>query len=175
NKSKAKSVLDKVMEMIPDEPRYDYGLSTERIAQAYYKAGDAKKAKELLNTTRQRLIEKIDFYESLPPNLRYTVSRDLRDTRSDYSLLVYGEVGRFLNKGDTGNALKLFQSEFSPVKTKLVQSYQEYMKDGNLDRREEANIDGQFRFVSELLGIAELIDSAYAEKETNDLYKMLTK
>src|SRR5690606_14721073 len=28
-KAEAKAVLDKVMEMIPDEPRYDYGLSTE--------------------------------------------------------------------------------------------------------------------------------------------------
>lgn len=175
DKPKAKSVLDKVMEMIPDEPRYDYGLSTERIAQAYYKAGDAKKAEELLNTTRQRLIEKIEFYESLPPNLRYTVARDLRDARSDYSLLVYGEVGRFLKKGQRENALRLFKSEFSPVREKLIRSYQEYTKDGNLDRREESNIDGQFRFVSELLGIAEMIDSVYAEKETNELYQMLTQ
>lgn len=174
-KAKAKSVLDKVMEMIPDQPRYDYGLSTERIAQAYHKAGDTQKAKELLNTTRQRLIEKIDFYESLPAHLRYTVARDLRDARSDYSLLVYGEVGRFLQQGNSENALKLFRSEFTPVKEKLIQSYQQYMSDGNMDRREEANIDGQFRFVSELLGIAEMIDSAYAEKETNDLYKLLTK
>lgn len=173
--NKAKAVLDKVMQMIPDQPSYDYGLSTERIAQAYNKTGDTKKAQALLNTTKNRLIEKISFYESLPVHLRYTVSRDLSDARSDFSLMVYGEVGKFLGKGDKENALKVFKSEFTPIKAKLIQSYQEYMKDGNMDRQEEANMDGQFRFVSELLGIADMIDSAYAEQETDDLYKMLTK
>src|SRR5690606_20989243 len=90
DKVKAKEVLDKVMEMIPDEPRYDYGLSTERIAQAYNKIGETQKAEALLKTTKDRLIEKLNFYESLPGNLRYSVSSDLRDTRSDYSLMVYG-------------------------------------------------------------------------------------
>lgn len=172
---KAREVLDKLMKMIPDVPSYDYGLSTERIAQAYNKVGDPQKAQALLNTTKDRLIEKISFYETLPPNLRYTVARDLNDARSDYALMVYGEVGKYLEKGDKENALKVFQSEFSPVKAKLIQSYNEYMKDGNMDMREESNIDGQFKFVSELLGIADMIDTAYATKESNDLYKLLTK
>lgn len=172
-KAQAEEVLDKVMKMIPDEPRYDYGLSTERIAQAYNQAGDTKKAQTLLDTTKKRLIEKIDFYESLPVHLRYSVSKDLSDARSDYSLMVYGEVGRYLQSGNKEKAMKLFKSEFSPVKNKLVQSYKQYMKDGNMDKREEAIIDGQFRFVSELLGIADMIDTVYAKGETNDLYKML--
>lgn len=173
NKAKAKEVLDKVMQMIPDEPRYDYGLSTERIAQAYNKIGEEKTAQMLLTTTRNRLIEKITFYESLPPHLRYTVSRDLSDARSDYSLMVYGEVSKFLTKGDKQSALKLFKTEFAPVKTKLIQSYQQYMKDGQMDVREESNIDGQFRFVSELLGIADMIDSTYSKAESDNLYKIL--
>lgn len=173
NKVQAKQVLDKVMQMIPDVPSYDYGLSTERIAQAYNKIGETKKAQDLLNTTKKRLIEKMSFYESLPPNLRYTVGRDLSDARSDYSLMVYGEVGKYLEKGEKANALKHFKTEFEPIKTKLIQSYQEYMKDGTMDVREESNIDGQFRFVSELMGIADMIDTAYATKETNDLYRIL--
>ncbi|SMC78992.1 glycosyltransferase family 117 protein [Moheibacter sediminis] len=173
DKAKAKAVLDKLMEMIPDVPSYDYGLSIERVAQAYNKVGETEKAQTLLNTTKNRLVEKIGFYETLPPNLRYTVARDLNDARSDYSLMVYGEVGKFLEKGDKANALKVFQAEFAPVKAKLIQSYKEYMKDGNMDVREESNIDGQFKFVSELMGIADMIDTAYATKETNDLYKML--
>src|SRR5690606_23462790 len=104
---------------------------------------------------------------------RYTVARDLRDARSDYSLMVYGEVGKFLGKGDREGALEHFKAEFAPVKSKLIQSYQDYMKDGQMDIREESNIDGQFRFVSELLGIADMIDTVYAEKETNDLYRVL--
>ncbi len=174
NKAKAKEVLDKVMEMIPDEPRYDYGLSTERIAQAYNKIGETKKAQTLINTAKQRLVEKISFYESLPDNVRYTVSADLSDARSDYSLMVYGRVGELLGKKDTAGAMKFFQSEFKPVRDKLIQSYQQYNKDGNVDVREQNNIDGQFKFVSELLGIADLIDTTYAEKETNELYKILT-
>lgn len=172
--AKAKEILDKVMEMIPDEPRYDYGLSTERIAQVYKKLGESKKAEALLETTRQRLNEKISFYESLPDNIRYTISNQLSDARSDYSLMLYGEVKNHLEKKDTGTALKIFQKEFDPVKNKLIESYMQYNKDGNVDLREQNNIDGQFRFISELLGIADMIDSAYAEKQTNELYEVLT-
>ncbi len=174
DKVKAKEVLDIVMEMIPDEPRYDYGLSTERIAQAYNKIGETQKADALLKMTRDRLIEKLNFYETLPDNIRYTVSSDLRDARSDYSLMVYGRIDDLIHKNDTAGALKFFQSEFRPVRDKLIQSYQQYNKDSNMDVREQNNIDGQFKFVSELLGIAELIDSTYAKKETEELYKILT-
>src|SRR5690606_8425411 len=62
--NKAREVLDKVMEMIPDQPRYDYGLSTERIAQAYHAIGDTEKEQKLIDTAKARLMEKIDFYES---------------------------------------------------------------------------------------------------------------
>ena len=174
DKVKAKEVLDKVMEMIPDEPRYDYGLSTERVAQAYNKIGETQKAEALLKTTKDRLVEKLNFYETLPDHVRYTVAADLRDARSDYSLMVYGRIDDLINKKDTAGALKFFNTEFKPVRDKLIQSYQQYNKDGNMDVREQNNIDGQFKFVSELLGIAELIDTTYAKKETEELYKILT-
>ena len=174
DKAKAKEVLDKVMEMIPDQPRYDYGLGTERIAQSYLKIGETKKAQTLLDTAKARLVEKMNFYESLPDNIRYTVSGDMNNARSDYSLMVYGRINELLNKKDTAGAMKFFQKEFKPVRDKLIQSYQTYNKDGNLDVREQNNIDGQFRFVSEFLGIAELIDTTYAKKETNELYNILT-
>lgn len=174
DKAKAGEVLDKVMEMIPDQPRYDYGLSTERIAQAYNAIGETKKAQALIDTAKNRLMEKISFYESLPDNLRYTVSRDLSDARSDYSLMVYGRVAELLKKNDTAGALQFFNTEFKPVRDKLIESYQQFNRDGNVDVREQNNIDGQFKFVSELLGIADMIDSTYAERETNELYNILT-
>lgn len=172
--NKAREVLDKVMEMIPDQPRYDYGLSTERIAQAYHAIGDTEKAQKLIDTAKARLMEKIDFYESLPDNLRYTVARDLADTRSDYSLMVYGRVTELMQRADTAAALEFFRQEYNPVREKLIQSYQEFNRDGNMDIREQNNIDGQFRFISELLGIADMIDTVYAENESRELYQILT-
>lgn len=174
NKAKAKEVLDKVMEMIPDQPRYDYGLTTDRIANVYKKLGEHKKAEELLKTAKNRIIEKINYFESLPDHVRYTVAGDLADARSDYSLLVYGQVSSLLEKGDTAAALDLFKKEYQPIRKKLVDSYQVYNKDGNMNVREQRNIDGQFRFISELLGIADMIDTVYAENESRELYQILT-
>jgi len=174
DKAKAKEVLDRVMEMIPDEPRYDYGLSTERIAQVYKKIGENKKAQALLDTTRQRLKEKVDFYESLPDHVRYTVAGQLSDARSDYSLMLYDEVSGYLERGDSAAALEIFKEVFTPVRNKLIESYKNYSKDGKVDLREQSNIDGQFKFVSELLGIADMIDSTYAGRQTNELYEVLT-
>lgn len=171
---KAKEVLDKVMEMIPDEPRYDYGTATERIAQLYNEIGETEKANQLLNTIKLRLLEKINYYENLSPNLRYTISSDLSSARSDYSIMIYGQVKTYLEKTDTTAAMKFFQSEFAPVRNNLIQSYQTFKSDGEIDLREQSNIDGQFRFISELLGIADLIDSTYAENQTDELYRILT-
>lgn len=169
----AVQVLDKAMEMIPDQPRYDFGLATERIAMAYKAAGQEKKANELLKTIKQRIDEKISFYESLPDRIRYTVSGDLADTRSDYSLLIYDQVKYYLDRKENDKALKLFEAEFKPVREKLIQSYTQYKGDG-VDAREQRNIDNQFKFVSELLGVADMIDSTYAEKQSTEIYDILT-
>src|SRR5690606_34626278 len=116
DKATAKQILDTLMDKIPDQPRYDYGLSLERIAQTYKKVGDLKKAEELLNTTKKRLVEKIEFYETLPSHLKYSVAGLLADARSDYAIMVYGEVTSLLQKGDKANALKVFDKEFTPIK-----------------------------------------------------------
>src|SRR5690606_1531980 len=175
NKAKAKEVLDKAMQMIPDEPRYDYGLGTVRIAEVYRKLGETKLADQLSQTTRKRLDEKIRFYESLPNQLKYTVSNDLSDTRSDVSLMVYGEINYYLEKKDTIKALEIFKTEFEPVKKNLIADYRSYNKDGRMDVNEQNKIDGQFKYISELLGIADMIDTAYAEQQTNELYQILTE
>lgn len=174
NNKKSVEILDKVMKMIPDEPRYDYGLSTERIAMAYLDAGRPEEADKLLKTAKQRMTQKINFYESLPNRIRYTVSADLADTRSDYSLMVYERVRFYLDKGQKDKALDLFREEFDPVREKLIQSYQTFKQDGDIDVREQRNIDNQFKFVSELLGVADMIDSTYAEKQSDELYNILT-
>lgn len=174
DKRRAKEVLDKVMEKIPDEPRYDMGLSTERIGIAYQEIGETQKAQALLDTAKKRLIEKIKYYENLPDRLRYTVSADFNDARSDYSLMVYDEIKSYLEKADTATALTVFKKEFEPVREKLVVAYKSYDQDGQVDRFEQSKIDGQFKFVSELLGIADMIDTAYAKKQSDDLYKLLT-
>jgi len=174
DKKTAIEILDKVMEMIPDEPRYDYGLATERIALAYRKAGQEEKASKLLETVKQRLVQKIDYYESLPDRVRYTVSGDLSEARSDYSMMIYEQVRAYLDAGQKDTALKLFQNEFKPIREKLIQSYQGYKTDGIVDVREQRNIDGQFRFVSELLGVADMIDTVYANKQSDEIYEILT-
>lgn len=163
NKTKANEVLDKVMEMIPDDSRYSEGLGSERVGEVYNKLGETEKAEALLGKARKRVLERIDFYESIQGNTRYGVSADLVEARSDYSLLIYGQVTGLLEKSDTAAALKLFQTEYKPVRESLVADY----KLGN-------NIDGQFRFVSELLGIADMIDSTYAERESTELYNILS-
>ena len=56
----------------------------------------------------------------------------------------------------------------------MIQSYKLFQSDGEIDLREQGNIDGQFKFISELLGIADIIDSTYAENQTDELYKILT-
>ena len=172
---RAIEVLDIVMEMIPDQPRYDYGLSTERIALAYIRAGEKKKGEELLAVNKQRLIEKISFYEQLPDRLRYTVSGDLADTRSDYSLMVFDQVKSHLEKSDTQSAFNYFKTEFEPQREKLIQTYQKFKTDGSIDSREQRNVDNQLRFVSELLGIADMIDSVYAERQSDEIFEILTK
>lgn len=172
---KAVEVLDKAMKMIPDEPRYDFGLATERIALAYQKANQQEKGDKLLTTVKSRMIEKINYYESLPDRIRYTVSADLADTRSDYSMMIYEQVRALLDKNDKEAAMALFKKEFEPIRKKLIKSYQSYKTDGLLDTREQRNIDNQFRFVSELLGVADMIDTVYAEKESNELLDILTQ
>ncbi|MET3730872.1 DUF2723 domain-containing protein [Moheibacter stercoris] len=174
DKATAKKILDTLMEKIPDQPRYDYGVSLERVGHAYRKIGETEKANKILKSTKDRLIEKINFYETLPSHLRYTVGKQLADARSDYAIMVYGEVTALLQAGNKEGAMKVFESEFKPIKEKLVQTYKAHNKDGNIDVKEQNNIDGQFRFVSELLGIADMIDSTYAERETNNLYDILT-
>lgn len=171
--AKAKEVLDKVMEMIPDQPRYDYGLGLERISQLYNRIGEKEKAAQLLTTTKNRLIEKIEFYESLPDYLRYTVASELSDARSDYSIMVYGQVNALLEKSDTAAAKKLFQSEFEPIREKLIQDYQAVNAAGEPSLSEQRRIDGQVSFISELLGIADLIDTVYAERQTEEIYEIL--
>lgn len=173
DREKAKEVLDKVMEMIPDQPRYDYGLGLDRISQLYNQIGEKETAAQLLKTTKDRLVEKINFYESLPQHLRYTVGSELSEARSDYALMVYGQVAALLEKSDTAAALKLFDAEFQPVREKLIQSYQQ-MKQNNPEVSQR-NIDGQISFISELLGIADMIDTVYAEKQTDEIYTILTQ
>lgn len=173
DREKAKEVLDKVMEMIPDQPRYDYGLGLDRIAQLYSQIGESETAAQLMKTTKERLVEKINFYESLPLHLRYTVASELSEARSDYSIMVYGQVAALLEKADTAAALKLFDAEFQPVREKLIQTYQRFkQEEAEIDQR---NIDGQISFISELLGIADMIDTVYAEKQTEDIYTILTQ
>lgn len=174
NKTKAIEVLDKVVQMIPDEPRYSDGLGAERIGEMYVKLGEVEKGRALLDKTRERLLEQISFYKSLPNNIRYSYTNELAEARSDYSLLIYGEISGLLQKSDTTAALQLFQKEFGPVRELLIKDYQAAAKDGSIDLREQNNIDGQFKFVSELLSIADMIDSTYAEKESDNLYKILS-
>lgn len=171
---KAKQVLDKVMEMIPDQPRYDYGLGLDRISQLYQLLGETAKAEELIKSTRNRLNEKITFYESLPLHLRYTVASELSDARSDYSIMVYGQVNSLLEKSDTAQALKVFTKEFNPIKQKFIESYQKATVNGEPSLSEKRIIDGQINFISELLGIADMIDTIYAEKQTEEIYNLLT-
>lgn len=175
NFEKAKEVLDKVMEMIPDENQYDFGSSTDRIAQLYYKLGEEEKAKALFETSKERLKSQIEYYENLPSNLRYTIASDLSNARSDYSLLIYGQVNTLLEENDSTAALELFKNEFTPIREKFIQAYQTYASDGDIDTREQRNVESQLRFVSELLTIADMIDSTYAEQQNDEIYRILTK
>lgn len=170
---RAKEVLDKVMDKIPDEPQFDYGLSVARIGEMYLKLGETEKGKKIAEQTKQNLMETIAYYESLPPHLRYTVGPDLVDTRSDYSLMVYGQVNVFLEKEDTVSALNLFKEEFAPIRQKFIDTYNSYAGDGDLTIGERRNIENQFNFIQELLGIADLIDTVYAENQSEELYNIL--
>lgn len=171
---KAIEVLDKVMKMIPDQPRYDFGMSTERIAQLYKSLGENEKSEELLQTIKERLVETISYYESLPPNLRYTVSSDLSNARSDYSIMVFGKVNYLLKNSKKAEALKEFEKEFLPIKNNFIQNYKKFNQDGDIDPIEKHNLESQFKFMSELLGVADLIDTVYAEKQSDELYNILT-
>lgn len=170
----AVKVLDKTMEMIPDEPRYDYGLSTERIALSYQKAGENEKAEALLNSTKKRLQEKLDFYESLPAHLRYTITTDLSEARNDLSLMLYDQVNYYLSISDTATAMNLFKTTFEPVREKMIQDYQIYNKDGVYSVMEQNYVNSQLRFVSELLGIGNMIDSVYADQQSDEIYRILS-
>lgn len=172
---KAKEVLDKVMEMIPDENRYDFGTATDRIAQLYKRLGENEKAEKLFEKQKERLQGRIEYYENLPINLRYTISSDLINARSDYSMLIYGQVNTLLEKNDTTAALELFKKEFNPIREKFIYSYQNYKSDGSLNIGEQRNVESQLRFVSELLTIADMIDSVYAENQNEEIYQILTK
>ncbi|MDD3457900.1 MAG: hypothetical protein PHO74_00225 [Weeksellaceae bacterium] len=141
---------------------------------AYLKAGQQEKAEQLMNKVKERLTHKIEYFESLPDHLKYTVSNDLSEARGDYSMMVYEQVRYYLDNEDKEAALKLFRSEFEPIREKLIESYLNFREDGLVDVREQRNIDNQFRFVSELLGVADMIDTAYAEKQSNELVEILT-
>ena len=78
------------------------------------------------------------------------------------------------NVGELRRIVTESQNEFKPIREKLIQSYQGYKTDGIVDVREQRNIDNQFRFVSELLGVADMIDTVYANRQSDEIYEILT-
>lgn len=172
---RAKEALDKVMEMVPDEARYDYGLGTERIGLAYLRLGETEKGNSILNTVKDRALEKMNFYETLPGYLQYTIASEWADARSDYSMMVYDRVKIYLDKDDKEGALEIFKSEYDPVRNKLIDLFNQYNKGEPLSVNQERIMEKQFTFLSELLSVADMIDTVYAERESEELYNILTQ
>ena len=172
-KKEAIQVLNKIMEEIPALPKYDIGYGVSRIAGLYLKAGDDKKAKELFDYVRKNANDKIKFFESLPSSYRATVQVDLASAKNDLMLALYNEVAATAEKGDKQKAIQLFEKAYEPYRKQFESLYKEIIADGKVDKNDEVRLTNQLNFLNEFIGVAAEVDTIYAKKQQDILYKIV--
>ncbi len=77
DKEKAVEVLQRMEEVMPDSAA-PYTLYMYSAVEAYYETGDYEKANKLARTIAGRMVDDLNYYESLPTKQRKAFSRDIR-------------------------------------------------------------------------------------------------
>ena len=169
----AVKVLDKVMEEIPAWTQYDIGYGVSRIAGIYLKAGQDQKAKNLFDYVRKNANEKLRFFDTLSIGNRNTVANDVASAKQDLMMALFNEVSALSEKGEKEKALKLFEEGYAPFMKKFEEMYKQVIADGNVEANEEARLMNQLNFLNDLIGVAAEVDTIYARKKQDYLYKMI--
>ena len=172
-KAEAIKVLDKIMNDIPAWTQYDVGYGVSRIAGLYLKAGEEKKAQELFAYVRKHANAKITFFNTLSIGNRNTVSRDVASAKSDLMMALFNEVSAISDKGEKDKALARFEKDYGPLKAEFEAMYQEVIADGKVDQNEETRLMNQLNFLNDLIGVAAEVDTIYAKKQQDILYKIV--
>lgn len=172
-KKEAIQVLDKVMTEIPALAKYDIGYGVSRIAGIYLKAGEDKKAAELFAHVRKQANAKIAFFESLPNGKGYSIGSDIAAAKNDLMMALYNEASALGARGEKEKALKIFEQGYIPMLKKFETLYNEVIADGKVDEADQARIMNQFNYLDEMIGVAAEIDTIYAKKQQDILYKMV--
>ena len=172
-KAEAIKVLDKIMNDIPAWTQYDVGYGVSRIAGLYLKAGEEKKAQELFAYVRKHANAKVTFFNTLSIGNRNTVSRDVASAKSDLMMALFNEVSAISDKGEKDKALARFEKDYGPLKAEFEAMYQEVIADGKVDQNEETRLMNQLNFLNDLIGVAAEVDTIYAKKQQDILYKIV--
>ncbi|RLZ12389.1 glycosyltransferase family 117 protein [Faecalibacter macacae] len=172
-KAEAIKVLDKIMNDIPAWTQYDVGYGVSRIAGLYLKVGEEKKAQELFAYVRKHANAKITFFNTLSIGNRNTVSRDVASAKSDLMMALFNEVSAISDKGEKDKALARFEKDYGPLKAEFEAMYQEVIADGKVDQNEETRLMNQLNFLNDLIGVAAEVDTIYAKKQQDILYKIV--
>ena len=172
-KAEAVKVLDKIMKDIPAWFQYDIGYGVSRIAGLYLKAGQDQKAKELFTYVRKNANEKIKFFDTLSTGDRNTVAGDVAAAKNDLMMALFNEVTAIAERGDKQKALALFEKDYAPFKKQFEDLYKSVIADGKVDPNEERKLMNQLNFLNDLIGVSAEVDTIYAKKQQDILYKIV--
>jgi len=173
NYAEAVKVLDKIMEEIPAWTQYDIGYGVSRIAGLYLKAGQDQKAKVLFDYVRKNANDKIKFFDTLSIGDRNTVASDIASAKNDLMMALFNEVSAIAERGDKQKALALFEKDFAPLKNQFQELYNSVIADGQVDANEERKLMNQLNFLNDLIGVSAEVDTIYAKKQQDILYKIV--
>jgi len=104
---KAIKVLDRGNELIPDRV-VAYNYFSIMMAETYFKAGQAAKGKEMLNTMMTSYKEKLDYFFNLNKPMRSSVDEEIQR-----SLYFMREISQVCTRNDQPELLKEVTSAFN--------------------------------------------------------------
>ncbi|SUP54429.1 Protein of uncharacterised function (DUF2723) [Weeksella virosa] len=169
--AEAKKVLDKVMKEIPAWPQYNVGSGVSRIASVYAHLGETTKANELFTYAKKNLEANKTYLEKLKQQGISGVLSELTSVKNDLMMVNYNEINGLASAGKKEQAMIKFKELYLPKKLAFLKQYNSFMTDQRIDETEQEIIVKQFNEINELLGLIHDVDTAYAQKEQNELYQ----
>ena len=70
-------------------------------------------------------------------------------------------------------AIQLFEKAYEPYRKQFETLYQEIIADGKVDKNDEVRLTNQINFLNEFIGVVAEVDTIYAKKQQDILYKIV--